>query len=498
MKQRLARGGPLDAAETASVGAKIAEALAAAHAVSVLHRDVKPNNILISRFGEPALADFGVSCLLDASSSASMLDVFSPQHAAPELMTRGVPSVSADVYALGSTLYELLTGRAPFVEEGRDVRATIWRTMSEPAPRPDCPGLPGLADAIERAMAKEPGDRFPDAASFAQALRNLIPDGAPSTLVMPDAPASPGAGSVDSTTRSDDPSDSIYVYSTTPRGAGAPDETMVRPDRADSARSPAAPAGGRRRSGGARGGAQWPRKPLILVATVGLLGAAAWAMVASQGSSAASTRDDAAAPPTPSSASASAPPSPSPPHRSSKASGTPAPKHSTATTGPTHAASSSAASASAPVPTSATNSSGSLLLLPGTYHRFQNAQNGDCLAQSTGSAAVAHRGCGTSQSEGWEYSGVLGGILSSVTGDFELVNEQSGSCLTGGSSGQVGAQACNGGPTQLWSKVGGSGSAVQFRNSGDGQCLRIAQAAVVEGPCGASDQADLWTEDGTV
>ena len=92
MKQRLVRSGPLSAAETAVVGAKIAEALAAAHALGVLHRDVKPNNILISRFGEPALADFGVSCLLDASASASVLDVFSPQHAAPELMTRGVPS----------------------------------------------------------------------------------------------------------------------------------------------------------------------------------------------------------------------------------------------------------------------------------------------------------------------------------------------------------------------------------------------------------------------
>lgn len=88
MKQRLVRSGPLSAPETAVVGAKIAEALAAAHALGVLHRDVKPNNILISRFGEPALADFGVSCLLDSSSSASVLDVFSPQHAAPELMTR--------------------------------------------------------------------------------------------------------------------------------------------------------------------------------------------------------------------------------------------------------------------------------------------------------------------------------------------------------------------------------------------------------------------------
>ncbi|MFD0632111.1 protein kinase [Catenulispora yoronensis] len=141
----------------------------------MLHRDVKPNNILVSRYGEPALADFGVSCLLDASASGSVLDVFSPQHAAPELMTRGVPSVASDVYALASSLFELLMGHPPFGGKGQDVRATMFRTVSEPAPRADCPGLPGLADAIERAMAKDPLDRFPDAATFARALRALIP-----------------------------------------------------------------------------------------------------------------------------------------------------------------------------------------------------------------------------------------------------------------------------------------------------------------------------------
>src|SRR5579859_7522880 len=156
MRDRLRRSGPLSPAQTAGVGAKIAEALAAAHNLGVLHRDVKPNNILVSRFGEPALADFGVSCLLDSNTSASVLDVFSPQHAAPELMTRGVPSVSSDIYALGSTMYELLTGKPPFGADSRDVRAIMWRAMSEPAPRPDCPELPGLADAVVRAMAKEP------------------------------------------------------------------------------------------------------------------------------------------------------------------------------------------------------------------------------------------------------------------------------------------------------------------------------------------------------
>ena len=132
-------------------------------------------------------------------------------------MTRGVPSVSSDIYALGSTLYKLLTGHSPFGGPAADVRSVMWRAMNEPAPRPDCPGLPGLADAIVRAMAKEPADRFRNAADSPKTLRALIPDGAPSTLVTADASASPGEGSVDSD-RSADMTDAIYVYSAAPGG----------------------------------------------------------------------------------------------------------------------------------------------------------------------------------------------------------------------------------------------------------------------------------------
>lgn len=253
MKEWLGRRGRLSPAQTAGLGAKIADALAAAHELGVLHRDVKPNNILVSRYGEPALADFGVSCLLDSSTSGSVLDIFSPQHAAPELMTRGVPSAASDVYALGSTLFELLTGRSPFGGNGQDVRATMFRTVSEPAPRAESPGLPGLADAIERAMAKDPADRFPDAAAFAQELRALIPDGTSAALAMADvsglcwedqidmghpAVVGPPPVSAPAPAPTPDPSgdltDEMYVYSTSEH-APHPDDTMVRPDRVDEA-----------------------------------------------------------------------------------------------------------------------------------------------------------------------------------------------------------------------------------------------------------------------
>jgi serine/threonine-protein kinase PknK len=337
MKARLKRSGPLSPAETAVVGAKIADALAAAHSLGVLHRDVKPNNILVSRFGEPALADFGVSCLLDSNASASILDVFSPQHAAPELMARGVPSTSSDVYALGSTLYELLTGQSPFGGEGRDVRAIMWATMNDPAPRPDCPDLPGLSDAIVRALAKEPEDRFADAAEFAKTLRALIPEGAAPTLAMPEVSrtvvmvdALDGAGVADvadldsasgsisgsrSTGGSGSASHALEAESA-PQPALEPipvsdatstgrsrrvDETMVRPDRIDP--DAVAPQEGQ------GNGLRRARKPLVLLVSLGLLGALGWLVYDSQGSSTPSSTDDASAHHAPITASADASPS---------------------------------------------------------------------------------------------------------------------------------------------------------------------------------------------
>ena len=499
MKERIARGGPLDPIAAATVGAKIADALTAVHALGVLHRDVKPNNILLSRYGEPALADFGVSCLLDPSSSGSVLDVFSPQHAAPELMTAGVPSVSSDVYGLGSTLYELLTGRPPFGGPGQDVRATMFRAVSEPPPRPACPGLPGLADAVQRAMAKDPAERFPDAAAFAQALWALIPDRLVAGPVGSDLLTLPGK-------RSPDATDGRHVSTPSETITSRADDTMLRPDRAVPRRMRATGAAdvrraadggsgrrGQRAGSGERGTGGVGRrsgKPLILVAVVGLLAAAAWAGVTSQGSGA--PRDHAAkdpAPVTPSQGRAETstsrgtpPPSPT----------RPSPSPSTSAT-PKRTASPSPSSAGVAVPP-ATSSAGPLL--PGTFHRLQNAQSGDCLAQPAGSGAAEHQGCTASRSEGWKYSIPLTGILGAVGGQSELVNGLSGDCLTAGPGGQVSVAACTGLPEQLWSRAGAAGA--EFQNAADGQCLKSTQGAVAEGPCTVSDQAYVWAEDGTV
>lgn len=527
MKERLRRGGPLPAAEVALLGAKIADALAAAHSLGVLHRDVKPNNILVSRFGEPALADFGVSCLLDSNASASVLDVFSPQHAAPELMARGVPSVSSDVYALGSTLYELLTGKPPFGADSRDVRAIMWRAMTEPAPRPDCPELPGLADAIVRAMAKEPADRFPDAADFAKTLRALIPDGGGSaTLAMtvvapaaaaesatsilsaePDTGTGPGTGTGTYTGRHTGPqAEPAPVLGLDPddtfsgRVRGGVDETMVRPDRVDPEPDPKAK---KKRGGAAAGGAAGGvgagalaaegeegrhrgRTPLIVLVALCLLGAAVWVVLDSQSSSNGAKAEASAHTPIPTKTATG--------HASSSASAKPkasASHTATHTAEPTAARTthSAAASATATANASSTSSSGGLLGL-GTYYQFKSALSGNCLTASGSSAG--QQSCGGGAAQSWEFTEPVTGILNSLAGDFELVNKSTGECLDA-SGGSVGTASCDGGTEQLWSTVSGS-SGEEIHNAGDSLCLTSSGSGVVTGACSTSESADLWSQ----
>jgi non-specific serine/threonine protein kinase len=175
LADRLRHSGPMPWAEAVLAGIRISGALETAHRAGLLHRDVKPENVLLSAFGEPKLADFGVAQLQGAAATRGEALVASLPHAAPELLGGGRPSVASDVYALASTVYTLIRGRPAFAGDAAgdpDSLAMIARigTRSVPDLRPS--GVPGaLCEVLERAMAKSPEDRPRSALELGLELR---------------------------------------------------------------------------------------------------------------------------------------------------------------------------------------------------------------------------------------------------------------------------------------------------------------------------------------
>jgi len=175
LHDRLREHGPLKVDEVVSVGTVMADALAFAHAQGVLHRDVKPQNILVLPTSY-VLADFGIARGIDAGHSAS-LERFSYRHASPQVLDGEPPTVADDVYSLGSTLYTLLDGRPPFASDDPDDDTALGylRRVRSAPPRPltrmDVPA--DLVDTISRCLAKSRADRFPDAPSLRSVLAEV-------------------------------------------------------------------------------------------------------------------------------------------------------------------------------------------------------------------------------------------------------------------------------------------------------------------------------------
>jgi non-specific serine/threonine protein kinase len=114
IEARIRQLGPLALDEVARLGVKMAGALDTAHRLGILHRDVKPANILLTDYGEPALSDFGIAHISDGFKTATGTFTGSPAFTAPEILSGDPPSVSSDVYGLGATLFCALTGHAAF------------------------------------------------------------------------------------------------------------------------------------------------------------------------------------------------------------------------------------------------------------------------------------------------------------------------------------------------------------------------------------------------
>lgn len=147
---------PLTPGETGEVGAKIADALAVAHTHGVLHRDVKPANLLISRFGEPLLADFGLAVLAETRETSITLEVMTPAYSPPETFRHGPPTPAVDVYGLSATLYAMLCGRPPRFQHEPNPGVVALLELFD-APIPDIPGVPrAFVDLLRLGMANDP------------------------------------------------------------------------------------------------------------------------------------------------------------------------------------------------------------------------------------------------------------------------------------------------------------------------------------------------------
>jgi serine/threonine protein kinase len=183
------RDRPLSAVEARDVGVKIADALADSHHLGVLHRDVKPANILVTRFGEPALADFGLAVLAEARDSSITLEVLTPAYAAPEMFQHGAPSPAGDVYALCATLYTVMSGKPPRWRDDQDPSLlTLLELFALPVPA--IRGVPAaLMDVLRAGMVNDP-DHRPSAAQLRDLLTGVPLD--PQTATDP-FPVSPPA-----------------------------------------------------------------------------------------------------------------------------------------------------------------------------------------------------------------------------------------------------------------------------------------------------------------
>lgn len=173
LKQHLRRCGPLPAAEALRIVGQVCAALSAAHAQGFIHRDVKPQNILLDEHGVAKVTDFGIVHITQGPTMTTDGAVLgTADYIAPEQARGEQLSPATDVYAVGVVLYEMLTGRLPFTGPTPMAVATQHATASAPPPRTLMPSLSPYVEAVVmRALQKHPARRYDGAAAMAVAVR---------------------------------------------------------------------------------------------------------------------------------------------------------------------------------------------------------------------------------------------------------------------------------------------------------------------------------------
>lgn len=195
-------GRPMDPEVARDLLIQAADALGAAHAQGIVHRDVKPANLLVTPSRQVKITDFGIARAAESVALTGTGQVLgTPAYLSPEQAQGDSATAASDVYGLGVVAYELLVGSRPF--QGETAVATAIAHIRQPVPALPRHVPAALAATVTRALAKEPGERFADGAAFAAALRDAslaVSDDPTAVLTAPVAAAPVPAAPADTTT----------------------------------------------------------------------------------------------------------------------------------------------------------------------------------------------------------------------------------------------------------------------------------------------------------
>ena len=173
LEDLILRCGPLAPSEAARLASQVAEAMRAAHTCGIVHRDIKPQNVLIDEAGDAKVADFGIALAASRTSTSGTNLLFgTPSYMSPEQAMGERVGPESDLYSLGVVLYEMLTGTVPFAAEGALATAMKHLTERPLSPTKRNASVPEAMDAlVMRLLSKDPEDRYPSAARLIEDLR---------------------------------------------------------------------------------------------------------------------------------------------------------------------------------------------------------------------------------------------------------------------------------------------------------------------------------------